>query len=77
MRPACIQILFPHGTGAVERLGTNIGKKKKKLYFGARIGRHKTFLHSNKLLFHCEQIRLKILWQVGLSMWYNAVVLRS
>ena len=29
MRPACIQILFPHGTGAVERLGTNIGKKKK------------------------------------------------
>ena len=27
MRPACIQILYPHGTGAVERLGTNIGKK--------------------------------------------------
>ena len=30
MRPAGIQILFPYGTGAVERLGTNLGKKKKK-----------------------------------------------
>ena len=28
MRPNCIQFLFPHGTGAVEGLGTNIGKKK-------------------------------------------------
>ena len=27
MRPNCIQILFPHGTGAVEGLGINIGKK--------------------------------------------------
>ena len=34
MRPACIQILFPHGTGAVERLGTNIGKKKKIIAHG-------------------------------------------
>ena len=27
MKPACVQLLYPHGTGAVERLGTFIGKK--------------------------------------------------
>ena len=29
MRPDSIQILYPYGTGDVEGLGTNIGKKKK------------------------------------------------
>ena len=31
MRPDSIQILYPYGTGDVEGLGTNIGKKKKVL----------------------------------------------
>ena len=31
MRPDRIHILYPYGTGDVEGLGTNIGKKKKKV----------------------------------------------
>ena len=27
MKPACIQLLYPHGTGAVERQGRFIDKK--------------------------------------------------